>query len=286
MSPYQHGEVYVLDDGSETDLDLGHYERFTSTKLTRESNYTTGQIYLSVINQERRGEFLGNTVQVTQEIDICGGTSYMALKKDSTGNIARIDGSASVDSTSRLLLSAYPGSEALTIGTGTDPNNVSTGGTLKVSGTITTDTRFTNTNYAADAARFGYASPQTVTNNNAGAIFSGAILPATCFQWLTGGTTCATRDPTYPQIINVNTDGLYSISMAALNPNVFNFACVLISGFISSPQFKFMVSIISPGAGISTVYYLPAGSRVAFYLSSSNNGDSFTNATCTFTRLM
>ena len=68
MSPYQHGEVYVLDDGSETDLDLGHYERFTATKLTRESNYTTGQIYLSVINKERRGEFLGNTVQVIPHI--------------------------------------------------------------------------------------------------------------------------------------------------------------------------------------------------------------------------
>jgi CTP synthase len=68
MSPYQHGEVYVLDDGSETDLDLGHYERFTSTTLTRRSNYTTGQIYLSVINKERRGEFLGNTVQVIPHI--------------------------------------------------------------------------------------------------------------------------------------------------------------------------------------------------------------------------
>ena len=68
MSPYQHGEVYVLDDGSETDLDLGHYERFTATKLTRESNYTTGQIYLSVINKERRGEFLGKTVQVIPHI--------------------------------------------------------------------------------------------------------------------------------------------------------------------------------------------------------------------------
>jgi CTP synthase len=68
MSPYQHGEVYVLDDGSETDLDLGHYERFTSTTLTRKSNYTTGQIYLSVINKERRGEFLGNTVQVIPHI--------------------------------------------------------------------------------------------------------------------------------------------------------------------------------------------------------------------------
>ena len=75
MSPYQHGEVYVLDDGSETDLDLGHYERFTSGPLTRKSNYTTGQIYLSVIEKERRGEFLGKTVQViphiTNEIKEC-----------------------------------------------------------------------------------------------------------------------------------------------------------------------------------------------------------------------
>jgi len=68
MSPYQHGEVYVLDDGSETDLDLGHYERFTHSPLTRDSNYTTGQIYLSVINKERKGEFLGKTVQVIPHI--------------------------------------------------------------------------------------------------------------------------------------------------------------------------------------------------------------------------
>jgi CTP synthase len=68
MSPYQHGEVYVLDDGSETDLDLGHYERFTNSLLNRNSNYTTGQIYLEVINKERRGEFLGKTVQVIPHI--------------------------------------------------------------------------------------------------------------------------------------------------------------------------------------------------------------------------
>src|SRR2546427_8903472 len=68
MSPYQHGEVYVLDDGSETDLDLGHYERFTHRTLTRDSNYTTGQIYHSVINKERRGELLGKTVQVIPHI--------------------------------------------------------------------------------------------------------------------------------------------------------------------------------------------------------------------------
>ncbi|MBI2825373.1 MAG: CTP synthase [Planctomycetia bacterium] len=68
MSPYQHGEVYVLDDGSETDLDLGHYERFTNSPLARDSNYTTGQIYLSVINKERQGEFLGKTVQVVPHV--------------------------------------------------------------------------------------------------------------------------------------------------------------------------------------------------------------------------
>ena len=68
MSPYQHGEVYVLDDGSETDLDLGHYERFTSGPLSRESNYTTGQIYLKVIEKERRGEYLGRTVQVVPHV--------------------------------------------------------------------------------------------------------------------------------------------------------------------------------------------------------------------------
>ncbi|GAB4135413.1 MAG: CTP synthase [Planctomycetaceae bacterium] len=68
MSPYQHGEVYVLDDGSETDLDLGHYERFTNSPLSRESNYTTGQIYLSVIEKERAGEYLGKTVQVVPHV--------------------------------------------------------------------------------------------------------------------------------------------------------------------------------------------------------------------------
>ncbi len=68
MSPYQHGEVYVLDDGSETDLDLGHYERFTNSPLSRESNYTTGQIYQRVIEKERRGEYLGRTVQVVPHV--------------------------------------------------------------------------------------------------------------------------------------------------------------------------------------------------------------------------
>jgi CTP synthase len=68
MSPYQHGEVFVTDDGAETDLDLGHYERFTSCRLTRQANITTGRIYEAVISKERRGEYLGATVQVIPHI--------------------------------------------------------------------------------------------------------------------------------------------------------------------------------------------------------------------------
>ena len=68
MSPFQHGEVFVTDDGAETDLDLGHYERFTSVRLTRENNSTTGKIYQTVIEKERKGEFLGKTVQVIPHI--------------------------------------------------------------------------------------------------------------------------------------------------------------------------------------------------------------------------
>ena len=68
MSPFQHGEVYVLDDGAETDLDLGHYERFTSTKLSRFNNLTSGQVYQTVLDKERRGDYLGKTVQVIPHI--------------------------------------------------------------------------------------------------------------------------------------------------------------------------------------------------------------------------
>ncbi|MER2560991.1 MAG: CTP synthetase, partial [Myxococcaceae bacterium] len=68
MSPTQHGEVYVTDDGAETDLDLGHYERFTGAKMTRLNNFTTGRVYHSVITKERRGEYLGKTVQVIPHI--------------------------------------------------------------------------------------------------------------------------------------------------------------------------------------------------------------------------
>jgi CTP synthase len=68
MSPYQHGEVYVLDDGAETDLDLGHYERFTNVKLTRLNNLTSGQVYQTVLNNEREGKYLGKTVQVIPHV--------------------------------------------------------------------------------------------------------------------------------------------------------------------------------------------------------------------------
>jgi CTP synthase len=75
MSPYQHGEVFVTDDGAETDLDLGHYERFTHVKLTRDNNWTSGRIYETILSKERRGDYLGKTVQViphvTDEIKRC-----------------------------------------------------------------------------------------------------------------------------------------------------------------------------------------------------------------------
>src|SRR5438132_1730519 len=68
MSPYQHGEVYVTDDGAETDLDLGHYFRFTKSPLSQKANATSGQIYHDVIRRERRGDYLGKTVQVIPHI--------------------------------------------------------------------------------------------------------------------------------------------------------------------------------------------------------------------------
>ncbi|MEJ2581240.1 MAG: CTP synthase, partial [Acidobacteriota bacterium] len=68
MSPFQHGEVFVTDDGAETDLDLGHYERFTSATMAKKNNFTTGKIYQTVIEKERRGDYLGKTVQVIPHI--------------------------------------------------------------------------------------------------------------------------------------------------------------------------------------------------------------------------
>ena len=68
MSPYQHGEVFVTNDGAETDLDLGHYERFIDVNLSKASNITTGQVYSAVIAKERRGDFLGGTIQVVPHV--------------------------------------------------------------------------------------------------------------------------------------------------------------------------------------------------------------------------
>src|SRR5271167_689541 len=68
MSPFQHGEVFVTDDGAETDLDLGHYERFTHAKLSRDNNWTTGRLYEQIITKERRGDYLGKTVQVIPHV--------------------------------------------------------------------------------------------------------------------------------------------------------------------------------------------------------------------------
>ncbi|MDA0694304.1 MAG: CTP synthetase, partial [Proteobacteria bacterium] len=68
MSPFQHGEVFVTEDGAETDLDLGHYERFTRTTMRRNNNFTTGKVYSEVLRKERRGDYLGGTVQVIPHI--------------------------------------------------------------------------------------------------------------------------------------------------------------------------------------------------------------------------
>jgi len=92
MNPYQHGEVYVTDDGAETDLDLGHYERFTSLSLTKESNYTTGRIYNSVITKERRGDYLGATVQVVPHVTDEIKQAIMRISKGMDVTIVEIGG--------------------------------------------------------------------------------------------------------------------------------------------------------------------------------------------------
>jgi CTP synthase len=92
MSPFQHGEVFVTDDGTETDLDLGHYERFISTKTSRANNFTTGQIYDTVIAKERRGEYLGKTVQVIPHITDEMKSRIRALEDTADIVIAEIGG--------------------------------------------------------------------------------------------------------------------------------------------------------------------------------------------------
>jgi CTP synthase len=94
MSPFQHGEVFVTDDGAETDLDLGHYERFTSARLAQGNNWTTGRIYLSVIEKERRGDYLGKTIQVIPHItdEIKRAVRSVAEKDDPDVVIVEIGG--------------------------------------------------------------------------------------------------------------------------------------------------------------------------------------------------
>jgi CTP synthase len=92
MNPFQHGEVFVTDDGAETDLDLGHYERFTRAKLGRDNNFTTGKIYHSVITKERRGDYLGGTVQVIPHITDEIKKSIMSVAKNVDVVIAEIGG--------------------------------------------------------------------------------------------------------------------------------------------------------------------------------------------------
>jgi CTP synthase len=92
MSPFQHGEVFVTEDGAETDLDLGHYERFVSARMTKANNFTTGQIYERVINKERRGDYLGGTVQVIPHITDEIKASIKAACKDAEVGIIEIGG--------------------------------------------------------------------------------------------------------------------------------------------------------------------------------------------------
>lgn len=113
MSPFQHGEVFVTEDGAETDLDLGHYERFISTKMRKVNNFTTGQIYESVIRKERRGEYLGKTVQViphiTNEIQDCiyrGAEGYDVALVEIGGTVGDIESLPFLEAARQLNLRA------------------------------------------------------------------------------------------------------------------------------------------------------------------------------------
>src|SRR3989338_2806895 len=92
MNPFQHGEVYVTEDGAETDLDLGHYERFTSARMSQVNNFTSGKIYDTVIQKERRGDYLGRTVQVIPHITDEIKSSIMKVAKDVDVVIVEIGG--------------------------------------------------------------------------------------------------------------------------------------------------------------------------------------------------
>src|SRR3546814_16092324 len=113
MSPFQHGEVFVTEDGAETDLDLGHYERFISTRMRKVNNFTTGQIYESVLRKERRGAYLGKTVQViphiTNEIqDFVARGAKSAWKGETDVAIVEIGGPGGDVETQPFLVTARP----------------------------------------------------------------------------------------------------------------------------------------------------------------------------------
>jgi CTP synthase len=119
MNPFQHGEVYVLEDGAETDLDLGHYERFTSGKLSRLNNLTSGQVYEAVIQKERRGDYLGKTVQViphvTNEIKqriVQAGKDVDVLITEIGGTTGDIEGLPFLEALRQFALEAGPGNVA------------------------------------------------------------------------------------------------------------------------------------------------------------------------------
>src|SRR3989440_7584371 len=108
MSPFQHGEVFVTDDGAETDLDLGHYERFTHSRLTQANNLTSGRIYEQIIARERRGDYLGKTVQVIPHVT----NEIKAAMKKVAGDvdvvIAEIGGAGGGSDTPAILRATQP----------------------------------------------------------------------------------------------------------------------------------------------------------------------------------
>ena len=117
MNPFQHGEVYVLNDGAETDLDLGHYERFTNCLLTRHNNLTSGQVYETVILKERRGDYLGKTVQVIPHVTdvikdrirkLSDETKYDVVITEIGGTTGDIEGLPFIEAIRQFILEVGP----------------------------------------------------------------------------------------------------------------------------------------------------------------------------------